>query len=134
MRVVLDSNIILSGIVYPSSAPWKILDIAKDGSFKFCFSQFIILEVKRNLTRKFGYSEKIAERAISELIENGIILEPKETIKTIKADDSDNRILECALAAKADYLVTGDKKHILPLGKIDGCKIVSAKEFLKIVK
>ena len=61
------------------------------------------------------------------------VVEPKEEIKFIKEDPKDNIILECALAAKAGYIVSGDK-HLLKLKEYKGIKIMSAREFLDILE
>ncbi len=58
------------------------------------------------------------------------LIEPRKRVHRIKKDATDNHILACALEAKADFLVTGDKKHILPLKKIGATRIVSPAEFL----
>ncbi len=56
-----------------------------------------------------------------------------ERLNVITANDDDNRILECALAARAEFLVTGDKRHPLPLGSIRGTKIVSPAQLLDLL-
>lgn len=56
---------------------------------------------------------------------------PKVKVSIIKSKDDDNRILECALESKADYIISGDKRHILPLKELEGIKIVSVSEFLE---
>ena len=71
---------------------------------------------------------------ITELIE-GIskfaqIVEPRRRVELIKEDLSDNRILEAAVEGEADYIISGDKKHILSLKKFERVEIVSAQEFL----
>jgi predicted nucleic acid-binding protein len=55
---------------------------------------------------------------------------PTQTLDIIQVDPPDNRILECAAAAKSDYIVTGDKRHILPLGTYAGIPIVKVADFL----
>jgi len=133
MRVVLDSNIILSGIAYRDSIPRRLLYLGLQGKFELTLSDFILDEVEKNLVEKFGFRKDFIENAINNLRSNSTIVSGGRTLKTIKKDLSDNRILECALAAKADYLVSGDKKHILPLKKIGATKIVSASEFLRFL-
>ncbi len=64
-----------------------------------------------------------------------ISLPPKleeESISVVKDNEADNRILECAVAARADYLVTGDKEHLLPIETFRGVRIVSPAGFLDI--
>jgi predicted nucleic acid-binding protein len=55
---------------------------------------------------------------------------PQVNVSIIKSKDEDNRILECALESKVDYLISGDKRHILPLKEFKGIRIVSVSEFL----
>ena len=59
------------------------------------------------------------------------LINPATQISIIKKKENDNRILECALKGKVDYIVTGDKKHILPLKNFQGIKIVTVAQFLK---
>ncbi len=59
------------------------------------------------------------------------IVEVSSHIKAVSYPDEDNRVLECAVDGKADFIVTGDTKHILPLKKYGGIKILSPSEFLK---
>lgn len=82
---------------------------------------------------KFDYSENFAQLIIDEIGTFVNIVTPRQKISLIKEKVDDNRILECALAAKADYLITGDKKHLLPLKKINGCRILSARDFMETI-
>jgi uncharacterized protein len=56
---------------------------------------------------------------------------PTETIDVVKADPPDNRILECAAVAKSDFIVSGDMRHVLPLGQYQGIPIVKVAAFLE---
>ena len=58
------------------------------------------------------------------------IIEPQRLPEVIEGDHADNRVLECAAAASADYLVTGDRLHLLPLDEYDGVRILSAPRLL----
>ena len=55
---------------------------------------------------------------------------PNQTLSMTKKDEDDNRILECAVEGKVQYIVSGDKQHLLPLKEYQGVKILSAAEFL----
>lgn len=133
MRVVIDSNIYLSGLIFPDSKPALILYLANQGKFKVYCSDFIVDEIRRILIKKFGYNERIANQFIGEFLKFIKIIIPHKKINIIKANKDDNHILECALFAKADYLITGDKKHILPLGKIGKTEIINPAEFIKML-
>ena len=58
-------------------------------------------------------------------------MQPVQTLDVVETDPSDNRILECAAAGKSDYIVSGDMRHLLPLGHYRGIPIVKVAEFLR---
>jgi predicted nucleic acid-binding protein len=94
-------------------------------------SAFILDEVGRVLGEKFGWENDRIGRALAQVRRVAAeVHEPGESIEAIKDDPTDNRILECALAAGARILVTGDKKHLLPLGSFRGISIVGLNDFL----
>ena len=62
------------------------------------------------------------------------MIAPTERITVVTAKDDDNRILECAAAARAEFLVTGDKEHLLPLGSYRGTRIVTPAQFLDLLE
>jgi predicted nucleic acid-binding protein len=59
---------------------------------------------------------------------------PTETLDVIKADPPDNRILECATTAKSDFIVSGDVRHMLPLGEYQGIPIVKVAAFMETLQ
>lgn len=131
MRVVIDTNIYLSGLAFPESYPGRILKLVRERKIQAYCSKFIIGEIKRNLIIKFGYSEEMAGKFIEEILKFVQIVNPKIRIAIIYEKQDDNRILECAVEAKADFLISGDKKHLLPLKKFRGIEIISAREFIE---
>lgn len=132
IKVVLDTNIYLSGILFPGSAPEQVLNLGKDKKILIYISSFILFEVKNILINKFDLAENYAKKLEDEILKFTILIKPDDKINIIKEKQDDNRILECAVSAKADFLVSGDKKHILCLKKINGTEIVSAREFLDL--
>jgi len=108
--------------------------LARRGVVELHVSLFILGEVDRVLSEKFGWEKDRAERAVAQIRRvAGEVHEPSETVNEIEDDPTDNRILECALAAAAELLVTGDKKHLLPLGSFQGISIVGLEGFLASV-
>ena len=94
-------------------------------------SSFILGEVGLILAEKFGWEQDRAERAIAQIRRvAGGIHEPAESISVIEDDPTDNRILECALAAEAQLIVAGDKKHLLSLGSFREVSIVALEDFI----
>ncbi|PIP63813.1 putative toxin-antitoxin system toxin component, PIN family [Candidatus Roizmanbacteria bacterium CG_4_9_14_3_um_filter_33_18] len=133
IKVVLDTNIIVSAIVF-GGKPRDIIYLIQEGKVQAFVSSFILYELKEVLTKKFNFNdEKLSE--VEDLInKNFVSVSPKDSLKMIKSYPIDNKILEVAVESKADYLITGDKKHILPLKKIRKTKIVLAEEFLLTIK
>ena len=133
ISVVLDTNILVSAFSN-GGTPARVLQSTLILPFQLCLSSFILEELKRVLIIKLEHSSSLVDNFILELQETCIIIDPAETLKLIKNKVSDNRILEVALAAEALFLVTGDRKHILPLRRIGNTQIVTPKEFLNIVE
>ncbi len=130
IKVVLDTNIYLSGLIFPGSAPEEVLNLGRKRQILVYISPFILSEIKNILISKFDYSDDYAKKLTDEVLKFTVLIQPITKINIIKENKDDNHILECAVAAKADFLVSGDKKHILHLKKIKDTKIISAKEFL----
>jgi putative PIN family toxin of toxin-antitoxin system len=128
-RVVLDTNILISAIVF-GGLPRKILEMVIVGSVN-CSLSFAILDELRDVLQrsKFGFSPQQAATVIDELQDICEILNPPRRIRTIKADPDDNRILECAVEAQAMCIISGDN-HLLELGKYRQIHIYSPADFL----
>jgi predicted nucleic acid-binding protein len=103
------------------------------GEIEFFISPFILEELHRVLIRRFHWEEDRAQRALRLIREVATGVDPPRSVSVIQQKDDDNRILECALQAKAQYLVSGDRRHLLPLRKFQGVSIVSPSEFLELL-
>ena len=132
MRVVLDTNVIISALNFPGNER-MVLELALRGRFEFFLSLFILEEVAGVLTRKFGWNEERTAQAIRILESAATVIEPPRLEEVIEGGHADNRVLECAVAANADYLVTGDRRHLLPIGEHRGTTIVNAPRFLSVL-
>jgi len=130
IRVVVDTNVIISALIF-GGKPAKILHLANEGAFDLLISPFILNEMFKVLTKQFGWAEGSAEKAVKAIKEIANFIEPTERLSIIKGKESDNRILECAVFGKADFIVTGDTKHILPLKEYQGIRILKPAEFLE---
>lgn len=133
MRVVLDTNVIISGLNFPGNER-LVLDLARRRRFGLYLSPFILGEVSRVLALKFGWEGGRVTQALSMLRDAATIIEPPQSLDVIDDNEADNRILECALASSADYLVTGDRRHLLPIGEYEGTAIVNAPRFLSRIE
>ena len=130
-KVCLDTNVIVSAVVFGGKCQ-EITDLISLGKIDLVISVAILNETAIVLRDKFEKSDEEVRRTIRLFLVLGNMVDPKKMIKVLPYDP-DNRILECAVAGKADYLVTGDKKHLLPMRQYKGIKIVSPSEFLKLI-
>lgn len=134
MRVILDTNTLISAIIFKGGNEDKILHAAHNGNFKLIISLEIFKELKKVLSRpKFWLSQKQIGDALMHIIEIAEIVEPNIKLDIIKEDPDDNKILECAVFAKADYIVSGDK-HLLKLKNVNGIPIVTSSELIEKLK
>jgi putative PIN family toxin of toxin-antitoxin system len=131
MRITLDTNVLISSLMVAGGSADQVVRFVRDGEVEMVLSQFVLDELARVLTEKFELPPKAVQKAVQRFQRLATIVEPILTIDIIKEKENDNRILECAVAGKVDYLVTGDKRHILPLGSIQGIPIVGVSEFLQ---
>ncbi len=131
MRVVLDANIVISAIIF-GGKPAVVLGLARSKDIEVFVSEPIIGQIVRALRLKFGWNNWRINNFSVDIQELTTTVFPNININIIKEKDSDNRILECAVEAQADYIVSGDKKHVLSLKEFEGIKIISPKEFLEI--
>jgi len=127
-RVTLDSNVYLSGFVF-GGKPKRVLEMAIDGEIEVAVSDPIIQEVRRHLQGKFGWSEPRAAEAVESIAEFAKHVTPTETIDTVPTDPDDNRVLECAVSAGSQTIVTGDD-DLLRLVAFRGIEIVRVADFL----
>lgn len=116
LRVVLDTNVLLSGIAYPASVPGKILSAWRHGSIEVLLSVFILEELRRVLPRlsnRHGLTSAEIEDLVDALSLQAEIIEPLPVADPELRDIDDQPVLGTLLAAlktsNADYLITGDK-------------------------
>ena len=86
------------------------------------------------LVRKFGWAEELSSEAVRVLRDSATVIEPTMRLQVIEGDHADNRILECAATVEADYLVTGDRRHLLPMERHLGARILNAPRFLSALE
>ena len=81
---------------------------------------------------KFGFAEEEIEGFISNLLGHALTVSPSRTVEVVEEDPDDDRIIECALAAGARWIVSGDK-HLLGLEEYEGIRIVSAATAVEVL-
>ena len=130
IRVVLDTNILISAILF-GGEPRQVLDRVIRGEIRLCISEAILEELKGVLQRsKFNYSTEAIQAILTELISLSDFVNPSKTIRAVSEDPEDNRILECAVEAEANYIITGDV-HLVRLGRYQDIEVLNAATFLE---
>ena len=131
MRIVLDTNVIVSGLLVPEGACGKVLRILERHGIVLLTSQVLLDELTHTLRKKIGYTADDAAQVIKEMRRVADVVLPTTHVDVVRHDPTDNHVLECAHDGRADCLVSGDKKHLLPLRFFRGIPIITAAELLR---
>ncbi len=131
-RLVLDTNVVLSAILWGGN-PAEYFALAAAGVIEIFISPFLFEELSRILKKKFRWSNAEISRVCQWYSSMTTLVEPSRHLTVIRRKEDDNRVLECALEARVDYLVTGDKTDLLPLKHFRGIRIVSPIEGLALL-
>ena len=127
-RVVFDTNILVSALVFPGGQGEAALRRIIEQTDQLVLSRPIVDELLGVLARKFARdAEELAHVAVF-VTELAVVVAPKRRLRVVK-DDPDNRILECAVAGRAQVIVTGDKA-LLALKMYDKVRILGLREYL----
>jgi len=129
LKVVIDTNVFISAFYLPESRPAEAVLLARRKRILNFISPQILEEVERIIKTKLLWDHSKTESAIKRITRFSEIVYHNEHL-TVIPDDPDNRILECALEAQADFIISGDK-HLLNLRNYQGIKIVTPVEFLE---
>jgi putative PIN family toxin of toxin-antitoxin system len=129
MRVVADTNILISALLF-GGLPGKFLDLALRRRFTLVTSKALLDELDEKLRGKFAVSESDALAIRAKLEGHANLVEPDFELNAVPDDPDDNRVLECAVAGQADWIVSGDR-HLLGLVRHAGIEIVTVRQFVE---
>lgn len=127
--VVFDTNILFSATGW-KGRPYRCVELAREGVIHGVVCQEILDELADKLQIKLNFTEGMATDIIADLLGFLQFVVIPNTLKFIPADPDDDAILECAVIGHADYIVTGDRRHLLPIGQFEGIQIITAADFL----
>jgi putative PIN family toxin of toxin-antitoxin system len=131
--LVLDSNVYISAVLF-GGKPRLIIHAALAGRIRLAISASILEEIEGVLSgKKFKFSEAVAREIVGKISSLAEIFEAIEKISRIEDDPADDRILECALAASAAAIVSGDSR-LLALGSFRGIPILTPADSLERYK
>lgn len=132
MRVVIDTNVLASGLVNAGSVPGNVLSCWSAGLFELVISEHILQELARTLGKPYFRQRLSVEQVFRflQVLKTDAISVPLQTGPArIASHPEDDLVLATAADGDAIYMVSGDKQ-LLALGRVDQCTIVSPAEFL----
>lgn len=134
MKVVIDTNVFISSFLNQKGNPRKIIDLWKKEEIILCINKEILHEYIEVLAR-LGLSNEPEFEELIDLFKkkvNMLFFSNAPSINSVCDDPDDNKFLECASAADAAYIISGDK-HLLKLIQFKEIKILNPKDFLAII-
>ena len=128
MRVVLDTNVFVSGIFWEGNFCSQLIDKWKNREFDLVSSMEILDEFTRTLKNfKIQMPEEMIEEWRNLIIANSIMVEPTIKLSVVKDDPDDDKFIEAGITGKSDFIISQDK-HLLKLKEYQGMKIISPEE------
>ncbi len=135
IRVVLDTNIFISGIFWEGNYCSQIIDAWQAGKIVLVSSLEMVQEFLETIRDfKIEMPEAMIQEWQHMIIENSVMVIPTEKLDVVKNDPKDNKFFEAAVAGKADYIVSQDKKHVLSIPDFRGIKTIHPEELVKLIE
>ena len=139
IRAILDTNVIVSGILTPKSVPATILKLGLEGKFKLVISPHVIEEIERvshyekvvALMRRHHLTCREVDDFMQKLKRVAMVTPGELEVTAVPSDPGDDMVLSCALEGKADFVVSGDH-HLTDLRSFQGISIVNPQKFLQL--
>ena len=139
IRAVLDSSVLVSGFLTPGGTSDRLLSEVERGAFVLCLSQEILEETSRTLRKKtrrirryYVYPDEKIDQFAASLASLAVLVDRLPQIRVVPLDHNDDMIVATAIAAQADYLVSGDR-HLLSLGAYERIRIVTPRQFIDLL-
>ena len=104
----------------------------RDGKINLAICREILEEFHEKLQTKLDMSESQATRAAAEILSMSTLVEISHALHVITDDRDDDKVIECAVISRADYIVSGDH-HLLDLNEYRGIRIFRARDFLQFI-
>src|SRR4051812_37049717 len=139
-KVVLDSSVLVSAFLTPRGTVVRLLREPARSRYQLCLSEYILTETAETLLSKprlrtgiLSYPDTAVRDYIRSLLMQAEIVADLPPLRVVADDPKDDSIIATAVVAKADYLVTGDRAHLLSLGSYEDIQIFSPREFYQIL-
>jgi len=136
VRIVLDTNIVMSALLWQGTPHHLLAAIRHQPSAQLYSSTALLEELADVLTRpsaakRLALIGKSAREVLADYVEAIELVEPIDVPRVVAGDVDDDQVIAAAVAARADLIVSGDRKHLLPIGNHQGIAIVEASEALR---
>lgn len=136
MRIVLDVNVLVSGIATGDTAPAQIMDQWANGAFDLILSNHVFDGVDRAFHKPYWkrrYSDKLIDAYLDHLRSEAVSVPPADSVHGVAEDLEDDLVLATAVAGQANFLVTGDRV-LREIGEYGSVRIVTPREFLDLLE
>jgi len=133
MRLVFDTNILISSTLWDNSVSHKLLIRLIEKDAEVFTSLEILEEYKKAVMRDFKYTEEEVNDVLTKLLNFLKVIKPEIKIDAIKEDLDDNKILECAVASNSEFIISYDN-HLLKFKEFKGIKIMTLEECLNQIE
>jgi len=131
LRVVCDTNVLVSAFI-AAGPPSRILEEVIAGRLELVLARPVMVELERILTEKLGFNMdrwvKVEELLVD--LASEVVPEPGATAEATTGDPDDDVILACAVTAGVDVVVSGDRRHLLPVGEHCGVRVITPQALL----
>ena len=137
MRVVIDTNILVRAMLNPGGSVGPVVDLLRDGSYLFLYSQATLNELidvlgRPRMVHRYGLAADEVDALCALVIRRGEIVQPSRAVTACR-DPKDNKFLEVAVSGRADVIVTGDD-DLKVLDPFEGIPILAPFEFLRLLR
>jgi uncharacterized protein len=138
VRIVLDTNVVLSALLWRGT-PYRLLEAIGQRSSSQLYSSTALLEeltdvlTRPSAIKRLALIEKTAATVLADYVEVIELVAPTTVPRVVPGDIDDDQVIAAAVAAEANLIVSGDRKHLLPLGTHAGIAIVDVAEALRII-
>lgn len=138
MRVVLDTNVVISAYMFPSSGPARILELWAAGTLELIVSEQLIDEYERvlrynHIRPRLRLSDTALNRSTARFRREGTLVDSGSPPRVVKNDPDDDVVVATAVAGNAEFIVSGDR-HLLELGEHAGVRIISPAMLLVLLE
>lgn len=138
MKSVVDTNVVVSSFLSPDGVRAKVLKAWQNQQFELVVSEDILVEYERALnyqevSSRHGMDADQVGQVIAEMKSFATVVKPKQKLTVIKDDPDDDKFVECAKEAGAEYIISADP-HLLNLEQYEDIQILSPSEFLSLIR